>query len=72
MALGREDESLAEFIDRMTNDPDSVRREWEADMLEERGQEWFDQEKQYFDAMWDVVLEMHFGSDNVEANRRKA
>lgn len=59
MAIGREDESLAEFIDRMNNDPDGVRREWEADLLEENGQEWVEENEQYFDRWWDTVLMMH-------------
>ncbi len=69
MGMGREGESMAEFIDRMNTDPRGVRREWEADLLEEKGQEWWDENEQYLDAQWDVVLMMHFGSENVEANR---
>ena len=71
MALGREGESMAEFIDRMNTDPDKIRAEWEADMLEERGREWVDENEQYFDGMWDVILAMHFGSDNVESHKGK-
>ncbi len=63
--------SLAIFMDRMNSDPNSVRREWEAKLLEERGQEWVDENEQYFAAWWDVVLMMHFGSDNVAATRGK-
>ncbi len=69
MAMIREGESMAEFLDRMTNDPRGVRREWEADLLEEEGQEWWDENEQYLDAQWDVVLALHFGTKNVEANR---
>ena len=63
--------SLVIFIDRMNSDPNSVRREWEAKLVEERGQEWVDENERYFAAWWDVVLMMHFGSDNVSAMRCK-
>ena len=61
--------SLAIFMDDMNNNPDSVRREWEAKWLEEKGHEWVDENRRYFDAWWDVVLMMHFGNDNVAAMR---
>lgn len=72
MALGKEEESLAEFSDRMTNDPDSARRGWEADMLEDNDQEWVDENEKFYDAWWDVILGLHFGSDNIEAHQSKA
>lgn len=52
-------ETIEAFIHRMNKDPDSVRREWEAEWLRQRGQEWVDENKQYFDAWWLVILAMH-------------
>lgn len=62
--LGREDESMAEFIDRMNTEPDKVRAEWEADMLEEHDQEWVDENEEFYDAWWGSILMMHGGSSN--------
>jgi len=53
------EETLEDFIDRMDRDPNSVRREWEAKWLQERGQEWYDKNEPSFSAWWDVVLMMH-------------
>jgi len=53
------EENMAGFIDRMNTDPDSVRAEWEATWLRDKGQEWVDENEQYFDAWWDAVLELH-------------
>lgn len=48
-----EKESLGEYLERIQNDPNSVRAEIEADLLEKHGQEWFDENQQYFDALWE-------------------
>ena len=53
------EENMAGFIDRMNESPDAVRAEWEAKWLREKGQEWVDENEQYFDAWWDAVLELH-------------
>ncbi len=56
MALGREGESTEELLDRMDTDPRSVRREWKVDLLEERGQEWWDENEKYLDRWFDNLL----------------
>ncbi len=54
-----QEESLGAFIDRMNTDPDKVRAEWEADLLEEKGPEWVEENEKYYDAWWGAVLMMH-------------
>lgn len=46
---------LDEHIERMINDPDAVRAEMEQRMIEEHGQEWYDENKQFLDAQWEAT-----------------
>ena len=65
-----EKESLDQYLERIQNEPDAVRAEFEADMLKRNGQEWFDENQQYFDAWWEQAHQQMIGP--IESGGEKA
>jgi hypothetical protein len=46
---------FAELGRRMAEDPDGVRREMDAELIAERGQEWFERNGRYLDDAWEYA-----------------
>ncbi len=60
-------ESLDQFIERAATDPDALRAGFEAELLEEHGQEWVDENQQYFDAWWEQAYRQIIGQTDLNA-----